>query len=90
MCGYPHPDIMIQKTGLTKKQLEETLLYLDLFPVGEQRMDKRFSFLCSLISAAYGGKPVDINFDVPVYELTRSPEEAGDALLSKLTRFLNA
>lgn len=84
MCGYPHPDIMIRETGLTKKQLEETMLYLDLFPVGEKRMDARFSILCSLVSAAFGGHKIDIDFDAETYVPVRSKEEAGEYLFKQL------
>lgn len=88
LCGFPHPDIMVEQTGLTAEQLEETLAYLDLFPKGEKRMDMRFTILCSIVSAAFGGKKVEVDFDAPVFKPARSKAEAGEALAKRLCRNL--
>lgn len=86
MCGYPHPDIMINRTGLTSKQLEESIVYLSLFPIGERRMDNRFSILCSILSCANGGKEVKINLEAEPYELVFDVEKASDALFDNILR----
>lgn len=77
---------MINRTGLTSKQLEESIVYLSLFPIGERRMDNRFSILCSIISCAHGGKEVTVNLEAEPYELVVDVEKASDELFDKILR----
>lgn len=84
MCGYPHPEIMLRETGLTARQLEETLTFLRLFPRGDKRMDLRFSLLATLISYVNGGNEIKVDFDAPTYKLAISKEAAAKELMNKI------